>query len=160
MNSRVPVVLAVDPGRGKCGMAVVDRSEVAARGVVPIDRVVAAAVGWAREFGIHTIVLGNRTAAEDVEARLAAALPAATIVKVDEAGTTEAARRRYFAEHPPRGWRRLIPLGMQVPPEPYDDYVAVMLAERFLGILGPGRGAPKRPVVGRPGRRRRSPDGV
>ena len=55
-----------------------------------------------------------------------------TITLVDEHLTTLEARARYFVEHPPTGLKRLLPVSMQVPPEPYDDYVAVILGERFL----------------------------
>ncbi|HKM17981.1 MAG TPA: pre-16S rRNA-processing nuclease YqgF, partial [Limnochordia bacterium] len=34
--------------------------------------------------------------------------------------------------HPPRGWRRLLPVSLQTPPVPIDDYVAVILAQRYL----------------------------
>ncbi len=34
---------------------------------------------------------------------------------VDEYETSRAARELYFADHPPRGWRRLIPIGLQLP---------------------------------------------
>jgi hypothetical protein len=52
---------------------------------------------------------------------------------VDERETTLRARALYFADHPPRGWRRLIPLGLQLPPRPIDDYAAILIARRFLG---------------------------
>ena len=64
---------------------------------------------------------------------------------VEERGSTLEARRRYFADHPPRGWRRLVPLSLQVPPQEYDDYVAVLLIERAAGGMrqgGPGPGRP------------------
>ena len=51
---------------------------------------------------------------------------------IDERETTLRARALYFADHPPRGWRRLIPLGMQLPPCPIDDYAAVLIGRRFL----------------------------
>ena len=35
-------------------------------------------------------------------------------------------------EHRPKGIARLIPKGMRTPPEPIDDYAAVILAERYL----------------------------
>ena len=37
------------------------------------------------------------------------------IVWVDEFETSRLARALYFNDHPPRGWRRLIPLGLQLP---------------------------------------------
>ena len=56
---------------------------------------------------------------------------AAVVRRIDEAYSTLEGRRRYLQEHR-RGWRRLLPLGLQAPPEPYDDYVAVVLGERFF----------------------------
>ncbi len=54
------------------------------------------------------------------------------IVWVDEFETSRLARTLYFNDHPPRGWRRLIPLGLQVPRRPVDDYAAIAIARRFL----------------------------
>ena len=51
---------------------------------------------------------------------------------VDEYETSREARGLYFAEHPPRGWRRLVPLGLQLPERPIDDYAAILIARRFL----------------------------
>jgi hypothetical protein len=50
----------------------------------------------------------------------------------DEYRTTELAKGEYWKANPPKGWRRLIPVTMQVPPVPVDDFVAVILARRFL----------------------------
>jgi hypothetical protein len=51
---------------------------------------------------------------------------------VDERETTLRARARYFQAHPPRGWKRLVPRGMLLPPCPIDDFAALLIAERFL----------------------------
>ena len=51
---------------------------------------------------------------------------------VDERATTLLARRRYFDANPPRGWKRLVPRGMLLPPRPIDDFAAVLIAERLL----------------------------
>jgi hypothetical protein len=50
---------------------------------------------------------------------------------VDETDTSYRARALYFADHPPRGWRRLVPLGLQLPPRPIDDYAALLIARRY-----------------------------
>jgi hypothetical protein len=125
------VVLAVDPGRFKCGVAVCSAQGTLARAIVTLDALPAVVSEWQERFGVTEIVVGNRTGSG---ATMAAVQKAArvSVRTVEEAGTTLAARTRYFAEHPPRGWRRLLPLGMQTPPEPYDDYVAVLLAEAAL----------------------------
>jgi hypothetical protein len=59
-------------------------------------------------------------------------LPSMGILVVDEKDTTFQARERYWEYHPRRGWRRLLPSTLQVPPDPVDDYVALILAERVL----------------------------
>jgi hypothetical protein len=50
---------------------------------------------------------------------------------VDESHTSEQARRRYVNEKPAHGWRRLLPKALRTPETPYDDYVAILLAERW-----------------------------
>jgi hypothetical protein len=54
------------------------------------------------------------------------------VALVDERETSLLARARYFADHPPRGWRRFVPRGMLVPDRPIDDYAALLIAERYL----------------------------
>ena len=51
---------------------------------------------------------------------------------VDEYETSRRARELYFRDHPPRGWRRLVPTGLQLPPVPVDDYAAILIARRYL----------------------------
>jgi hypothetical protein len=51
---------------------------------------------------------------------------------VNEKHSSERARLRYFKETPPRGIWRLIPITLQVPPVPIDDYAAVIVAEDYL----------------------------
>jgi len=116
---------------------------VLTRRVVATGDLAAATASLAREFAVDTVALGDRTASAQVRILLAEVLPQVPIVLIDEAGTTEAARSRYFTEHPPSGWRRLLPLGLLVPPEPYDDYVAVLLAERFLASRPPTAPGPQ-----------------
>ncbi len=107
------------------------------RAVVPTEDI---AETVARALEAHpgaVVVVGNRTGARDVSAALRERCQL-TPTSVDEHHSTLQGRRRYFAENPPRGWRRLLPLGLQTPPHPYDDYVAVVLAERYLASLRAG----------------------
>lgn len=129
-------VIAVDPGRGKCGLAVVDREGcVLHRSVVGTEELPAAVSRLLMEHRGPVVVVGNRTGAREVARRLAAAPIGVRAVLVDEHRSSEQGRRRYFEENPPRGWRRLLPVTLQTPPRPYDDYVAVVLAERYLASL-------------------------
>ena len=133
------VVLGVDPGRSKAGYALLEVSgAVVAAGIETIERLPACLAELIRSRRVTAIALGRGTNARPIKASLEAlGLP---IHFVDEYETSRAARELYFAEHPPRGWRRLIPIGMQLPPRPIDDYAAILIAQRFLA-----RGAEPRP---------------
>jgi len=124
-------VLAIDPGRDKCGAAAMEGWKVLARAVVPPRMLIELVTDWSRRYDVKQILVGNRTGSREVAQLISAAFPNVTLTRVAETGTTLAARRRYFRDHPPHGWRRLIPVTLQVPPRPYDDYAAIVLAERF-----------------------------
>jgi RNase H-fold protein (predicted Holliday junction resolvase) len=126
-----PVVLAVDPGRSKCGVAVCSPHGTLAKAVIAPTELPGIVRRWIETYKVTRVVVGNLTGSDDA-LRAVGDLGAVPIAKLDESGTTLGARGRYFADHPRRGWRRLIPLSLQTPPEPYDDYVAVLLAERAL----------------------------
>jgi RNase H-fold protein (predicted Holliday junction resolvase) len=123
-------VLAVDPGREKCGVAVSGPEGVVTRRVIGIADLPALLRDWVTTYGIRVVVVGNQTGSKRVF-DIARGLPVA-VEEVAERGSTLQARERYFADHPPRGWKRLIPRSLQVPPEPYDDYAAIVLAEAYL----------------------------
>jgi len=129
-------VLAIDPGRQKCGMAIGHHGIIDRRGIVLTASLPEIIDTWVKEYPPGLVLLGDRTSARELYSLLKARLSGVQIALVAEEGTTLAARQRYFQEHPPRGWRRLLPPSMQRPPEPYDDYVAVLLLERYWTGLG------------------------
>lgn len=129
------VVLAVDPGRRKCGLAVVSAERgVLHRRVAPREELAMAVRELAASYGPAEVLVGDSTGSREVAVELRRELDREVRV-VDERHTTERARRRYYQDHPPKGLWRLVPLGLQVPNEPYDDYAAVVMAEDFLGLL-------------------------
>lgn len=120
----------MDPGREKCGMAVCGPEGVLAHRVVGIGDLEQVSRQWTESYRVEAVIVGNQTGSKqtfDILGRLGLAIEG-----VAERNSTLLARRRYFRDHPPRGWRRLLPLSLQVPPEPYDDYAAVVLAEAYL----------------------------
>jgi RNase H-fold protein (predicted Holliday junction resolvase) len=124
-------VIGVDPGRSKAGYALLEASgAVVAVGIEPLDRLLDCLRELASLRRVGAIALGSGTNARPIRAALEAlGLP---IHLVDEYETSRGARSLYFAEHPPRGWRRLLPIGLQVPQRPVDDYAAILIARRFL----------------------------
>ena len=130
-------VLAIDPGTHKCGMALVRRDalnhiELLWRSIAPRDRI-AAKLEEANDVAAYQLtIVGGGTNSRQVVADIRAQHPSAAILVVDEKDTSMHARERYWLHNPRRGWRRLLPATLQVPPEPVDDYVALILAERVL----------------------------
>ena len=123
-------VLAIDPGREKCGVAV-----LATDGRILVQEVVVTAeldavVGALIAAYTPIVIMGNGTTSAAAKARVEAL--GYEVILVDEYRTTDEAKHAYWEAHPPRGWRRLVPRGMLVPPVPVDDFVAVILAQRFL----------------------------
>lgn len=142
VGARADIVLAIDPGTAKCGVAIVrrpttdapDRSNVLYREVVETERLVACVLNLLPTYpGIDAILVGNATRGSVLRRALQAAMPTHIPVHaVEEAFTSQRARARYQIENPPQGWQRLVPPGMRTPPRPYDDYVAMLLAEDYF----------------------------
>lgn len=129
-------VVAVDPGREKCGLAVVDRrSGVLWHQVTPTAELAKAVERQLVTYSCRTVVLGNQTYSGEVRRSLSFLLAEGRIdeiVEVDERGSTEAARSRYWRMNPPQGWRRFVPLGLLVPSCAIDDVAAIILGERYF----------------------------
>lgn len=130
MQRPVPdIILAVDPGRQKCGIAVVHRqSGVKHKQIVSTDSLVETVKTLCEQHPVNVIVIGDRTRSQLTSSELAGlGLP---IVFVNEDCSSMEGRQRYLRENT-RGLARLLPLGLRVPAGAYDDYVAVILAERY-----------------------------
>jgi hypothetical protein len=108
---------------------------VLAREIVGLADLGAAAARLIALHAVDAVIVGDQTNSKRAFAILRPL--AARVSLVRERDSTMKARRRYFRDHPPRGWRRFWPVGLQVPPEPYDDYAAVVLGEEFLAAGAP-----------------------
>lgn len=142
--------LGIDPGRDKTGVALVEEtgrilvvqvmrtrnfSDVLLRFLYDTfqERNI-----WGLRKKMKAVVLGNGTGSEEHKQWVESALPGFTIHIVDEEYSTEEARALYWRLYPPHGLRRLIPLGLQTPPEPLDGYAAVVQVHRFMEQEGMG----------------------
>ena len=149
-NVNLQYYLGIDPGRDKTGVALVEET----------GRILAVQVMRTRNFSdallkflyeqlrvsntwglrqkLRAVVLGNGTGSEEHKRQIEKALPGFPLYIVDEKYTTEEAKALYWELYPPKGWRMLIPLGLQTPPEPLDGYAAVVQVRRFLEQDGSG----------------------
>lgn len=130
------MILGFDPGRDKCGVAVMERNrQLHYHQVVVSEQAIATIGSLLQRFTIERLVMGDQTTAKhwkkQIEMAVSTSLP---IVLVDERYSSLEARDRYWQMHPPEGLARLIPQGMRQPPRPIDDIVAILLIERYLAL--------------------------
>ena len=130
----MPTLLAIDPGLAKCGAAVLSADgSVLARWIIRTESLASGISEILSKFEPVRVVMGDGTGSAPIEAQLKAILGETPLLLVDESHTSEMARSRYLAETPARGIYRFLPF-LRTPEQPYDDYVAVILGERWLKL--------------------------
>ncbi|MBF2089752.1 MAG: pre-16S rRNA-processing nuclease YqgF [Synechococcales cyanobacterium K44_A2020_017] len=132
-----PVILGFDPGRQKCGVAVMalDR-RLLFQQVVSAEQAIATIDTLQQQFPISLMVMGNQTSAKQWKQKVVDELPTSLrVVMVDERYSTLQARDRYWDMYPPKGIRRLLPQKLRSIPRPIDDIVAILLIERYFDHL-------------------------
>ncbi|PKP61051.1 resolvase [Candidatus Atribacteria bacterium HGW-Atribacteria-1] len=126
-------IIAIDPGTKKCGYAVVDSSlSVLQREVISTEEITKAIENSLNIYKIDKIILGNGTNSKNLEKRLKNHFPQLKIILIEEDFSTLEARKKYFEAHPPQGIFKFIPLSLRVPSCHYDDFAAVLLAEKYF----------------------------
>jgi RNase H-fold protein (predicted Holliday junction resolvase) len=126
-------VIAVDPGRDKCGIAIVSGEAVMFRAIIPSSETGLTCRYLLAQHPDAELVIGDGTCSAVIAEAIVETNPGAAVTVVPEEFTTLQARRLYAQDHPAKGLQRLVPVGMRVPPRPVDDYAAVALALAYLG---------------------------
>lgn len=129
------MLLGVDPGRSKTGLALVDeQGNIHSLHIAFMDNFTEELKAFCGNVELKAVVLGNGTNSEKVSHLLAEVYPKLEQHVVGEAYSTEEARKLYWDVNPPRGWKKLVPLGLLVPDEPLDAYAAVVQVRRWLKL--------------------------
>jgi RNase H-fold protein (predicted Holliday junction resolvase) len=134
MTNNKLIFLGFDPGKDKCGIAVMDAElKLYYHQVIPSNHAVSTLQSLTKKFPIESLIMGNQTTSKAWESQLKSQFSLQIpIIKVDERYSSLEARDRYWQMYPPQGLTRLIPQGMRNPPRPVDDIVAIILIERYL----------------------------
>jgi RNase H-fold protein (predicted Holliday junction resolvase) len=129
-------VVAFDPGRSKCGLLLADTSTntVLQGKVIPSSEVLDQLRAWMANAleetaQIAELVIGDGTSSTIWQQQLPTNLK---VHVVDETGTTLRARERYWQLWPARGWRRMLPSGLRLPPGDLDAIAALVILEDYL----------------------------
>ncbi|MBE9030703.1 Holliday junction resolvase RuvX [filamentous cyanobacterium LEGE 11480] len=128
--------LGFDPGKDKCGVAIVDpHQQPVWHEVVQSAAVLEKLAVLQQQHDVVCLVMGDQTASKHWRAKIQAAFPELAIHQVDERYSSLEARDRYWQMYPAHGLVQLLPQGLRQPPRPVDDIVAILLVERYLAQL-------------------------
>jgi RNase H-fold protein (predicted Holliday junction resolvase) len=133
MTDRTETNLGFDPGKDKCGVAVMDGDRALLyHQVLLTAEVILQISNLCQQYNVSRIVMGDQTTSKQWQQQLTTVFPDLPIVLVDERYSSLEARDRYWQMYPPNFLMRLIPQGMRQLPRPIDDLVAIILIERYL----------------------------
>ncbi len=125
--------LAIDPGREKTGMAILQpNGDFIWHAIVPSESIINQVSTCKNEYDFNVIIIGNGTSSKSKQKLIQENFKECSVIAVNEYRTTDEARKLYFKINPPKGFKRLIPLGMQTPPCPIDDYAAIIIGRKYL----------------------------
>jgi len=125
------IILSIDPGKDKCGLAVMDNSSALLERKIVLRKELINQVHLLQgKYNIQKIIIGNKTYSKEISVELAKEKYEVEGIKEDF--STLEARKRYWKENK-RIWPfSLLPDSLFFPPCPIDDYAAEIIAERYL----------------------------
>lgn len=123
------IILAIDPGKSKCGVAILSDSHCLFRKIFKSTSFKKNIDILLEKYNYDCIVIGNGTYSEYFKKMFDNRFK---IEMIDETNTTLEGRKLYFAYNPPKGLKRFLPSGLLFPPVDIDDYVAEVIGKKYL----------------------------
>ncbi len=135
------MIAAIDPGSEKTGTAILNEDgTLVEKKIVPTAMLIPYLQQAYEAYSFRHVVMGNGTNHKHLQPRVEAWIQKeakqVTFSLIDEKYTTVEGRKLYFKYTPRKGWRRLVPLALQYPPEPVDDFVAWIIGLRYVKAKG------------------------
>jgi len=125
------MILAIDPGKYKCGLAIIDLDKkVLEQQIFKRSEIITATLAYFNKYQILTVVVGDSSNGKNLAQEFAK--QNISVALIDEKNSTLEARELFWRNNPPKGLWKLIPLSFRFPPRPVDDFAAVILAQRYL----------------------------
>ena len=123
--------IAIDPGRSKCGLAVVQENGAALElQLLTPENLLAQVQECLQRYPDSQILLGNGTDSEAIQQLLAPIT--SLLLLVDERNTTLEANALYWQNNTASFWQKLLPASWRSIAQPLDAYAAWAIALRFL----------------------------
>ncbi len=125
------MILSIDPGTKKCGIAVLEYSgKVVFKKIINADSLVYEIESLECGKSIKEAVVGSGTGSKKIVEDLE--ILGIKFIVFNEKNSTLEAKKKYFDENPPFCFFSFIPKSLLFPLKPIDDYAAVVLGERYL----------------------------
>ena len=124
------MILAIDPGKDKCGLALFNKE-----GKLLEQKIVRRHDLFRQIAHYHeakTLVIGDTANGRAINEELQRHQHQAQIVLFPEQNTTRQAKEAYWQAHPRHGLWKLIPTSLRTTPVPVDDYAAVIIGRNYL----------------------------
>ncbi|MBC7328750.1 hypothetical protein H5T88_00150 [bacterium] len=125
-------IIALDPGKEKIGYAIFNGDKVVEKGIFPIDKLADFMIKFKT---MERVVLGKGTGWKAIYKFMEEKGLKEKVVLIEERGTTEEAKRRYFEEEKRKGLIWLVRKWLNLPARPVDDLSAQIIGERFLKTI-------------------------
>ena len=127
-------VIAIDPGRYKCGLVLAELSEKKVSKAIIIKS--SSLRKYVRNLNtvedISQIIIGNGTTSREIKGKLD--FLKKEIITCEEKNTTYRAKARYFELFPIKGWKFLIPKEMFILNKNLDAISALIILEDYCKI--------------------------
>jgi RNase H-fold protein (predicted Holliday junction resolvase) len=131
MPDPLTYLLAIDPGRDKCGLAVLTSDGgVVQKLTVKIDEVADKIARFIDAYDPISVCIGDGTGSGNIR-KLISGLYKGTVSTVPERGTTLEARELAWKDSPPKGLWKLVPHIFWPTPPNLDAWAAVVIGRRF-----------------------------
>ncbi len=128
-------LIAIDGGKHKTGIAVLSEDgRVKERKTVLTSCLMPEFGSLTKQYSPAVILIGSGGTGKAIEKMISLLDISASVIFVNEKGSTVEAKRLYWKNKDLKWYERLIPSGLRAPKEPYDDLAAVVIASRYLGI--------------------------
>lgn len=126
------MILAIDPGKEKCGLAVLQRNgQVIYKTIIKRPTLETSLKDLLKKYTVEKIIIGESASGKEVHQEILNRKLGHSLFFVSEKNSSEEARQLYWQENSPKWIWRLLPRSLLFPP-PIDDYAAVILGWRFL----------------------------
>ena len=130
------MLIAIDPGKDKCGLAVLNKAgQVIDQKVVERQKILTVLPLYLEKYKAKKLIIGQGKFGRDLANESRKLEQQFETHLVSEKNSTLEARKLYWQNNRPAGFWKLVPASLRLIRRPIDDYAAIIIGRRYLGSL-------------------------